>query len=142
MDKWCLQGGNAGEKLLYCVIINAHLISNINMQHPSIAATSTISLRMCLVIKTRTLSWGKSTELINIFNMFLLLQANNFVSVIPEIHWQGWAVKSFTSFKKPTLLCCGDGTRKNKAKRKQMQLEIAEREGESMHTEQHPNVSK
>lgn len=59
MDKWCLQGGNAGEKLLYCVIINAHLISNINMQQPSMAASSTNSLRMCLVLKTRMLSWKK-----------------------------------------------------------------------------------
>lgn len=77
----------------------------------------------------------KKAELINVSDIFSFLHANNSVltSDIPETHWKVWAVQPFTSFKKPVLLCCGNGIRKNKAKQKQMQLEITERK--SMHTE-------
>lgn len=89
---------------------------------------------MFLVVKKRQiLKYINSIQLINVKDIFSLLHAINFVltSDIPEAHWKVGG-KCFTSFKNPTLLCCGDGIRKNKTKQKQMQLEITERE--SVHT--------
>lgn len=109
---------NAEGEWLYCVRVIASVATL--KYNTLILLSAQLIIWKCVLLKKswHLIRYINSTELINVKDIISLLHAINFVltSHIPETHWKAWAVKYSTSFKNPTLLCCGNGIRKNKPK--------------------------